>query len=114
MFVVEGEDLDAEALEAQLEQLGDSLLVVGDATRAEDPRPHRRARRGALVGTAVGTIEGVEIANMHRQTGQRSERLSIGAQTSDLETGVVAVVPGAGNRRLFESHGAARIEGGRR
>ena len=30
-----------------------------------------------------------------------------------LETGVVAVVPGAGNKRLFESYGAARvIEGG--
>jgi dihydroxyacetone kinase-like predicted kinase len=30
-----------------------------------------------------------------------------------LETGVVAVVPGAGNRRLFESYGATRvIEGG--
>src|SRR5437588_1928926 len=31
-FVVEGEDLDADALETKLEQLGDSLLVVGDET----------------------------------------------------------------------------------
>ena len=33
VFVVEGEDLDADALETELEQLGDSLLVVGDRTR---------------------------------------------------------------------------------
>ena len=30
VFLIEGEELDREALEAQLEQLGDSLLVVGD------------------------------------------------------------------------------------
>src|ERR1043166_9499128 len=32
VFVVEGENLDAEDLESQLERLGDSLLVVGDRT----------------------------------------------------------------------------------
>ena len=32
VFVIEGEQLDAEGLERELEQLGDSLLVVGDPT----------------------------------------------------------------------------------
>ena len=32
VFVVEGEDLDLDALESQLEEFGDSLLVVGDRT----------------------------------------------------------------------------------
>ena len=44
VFVVEGDGLDADALESELEQLGDSLLVVGDAQRAQGARPHRRAR----------------------------------------------------------------------
>ena len=54
---------------------------------------------------------------MHVQTAQREERLleGGGAPTAlaTLETGLVAVCPGRGNRRLFESLGATRvIEGG--
>ena len=52
---------------------------------------------------------------MHKQTEQRSERIleSVPDPALTLETGVVAVVPGAGNRRLFESYGATKvIEGG--
>jgi uncharacterized protein len=118
VFVVEGEQLDAEGLEHELEQLGDSLLVVGDPTalkvhvHTDDP--------GAALTLAArrGVIEGIEITNMHRQTAEREERL-LGPSplTLDglptLETGVVAVAPGAGNRRLFESLRATRvIEGG--
>jgi uncharacterized protein len=71
--------------------------------------------RALALGTALGTIEGVEIANMHKQTAEREERLLEAVPDPDLtlETGVVAVVPGEGNRRLFESYGAAKvIEGG--
>ena len=71
--------------------------------------------RALALGTALGAIEGVEIANMHRQTVEREERLlePVPDPRHTLETGVVAVVPGAGNRRLFESYGAARVlEGG--
>jgi dihydroxyacetone kinase-like predicted kinase len=65
------------------------------------------------LGTALGTIEGVEIANMHTQTEERSERLTSVLQVvQTLETGVVAVVPGEGNRHLFESYKARVIEGG--
>ena len=72
--------------------------------------------RALTLGTAVGAVEGVEIANMHVQTAQREERLleSVPAPgLTMLETGLVAVCPGRGNRRLFESLGATRvIEGG--
>jgi DAK2 domain fusion protein YloV len=115
VFVIEGNALDAETVERELEVLGDSLLVVGDVTalkihvHTDDP--------GAVlsIGTARGTIEGVEIADMHRQTVERKERLTEGslAGLPTLETGVVVVAPGEGNRRLFESMGATRvIEGG--
>ena len=114
VFVVEGEDLDADALESELEKLGDSLLVVGDPTALKVHVHTDEPGTALALGTQVGTIEGVEIANMHRQTEQREERLT--APTGSLpilETGLVAVVPGAGNRRLFESYGATRIvEGG--
>ena len=117
VFVVEGEGLDAEELERELEQLGDSLLVVGDAS-ALKIHVHTDDPGAALaLGTRVGAIEGIEIANMQRQAAEREERLGASvAATLDLptlETGVVVVAAGAGNRRLFESYGATRvIEGG--
>ena len=65
------------------------------------------------LGTGVGTIEGVEIADMHRQTEQREQRLLSALPGGASRSGVVAVVAGEGNRRLFEDLGAEKvIEGG--
>jgi DAK2 domain fusion protein YloV len=112
-FVVEGDALDAQALEAELERLGDSLLVVGDRT-ALKIHVHTDDPGAALsLGTGAGAIEGVEIADMHRQTEQREERLLAALPGGGSRTGVVAVVAGDGNRRLFEELGAAHVvEGG--
>jgi DAK2 domain fusion protein YloV len=112
-FVLEGDALDARALEAELERMGDSLLVVGDQT-ALKIHVHTDDPGAALsLGTRAGAIEGVEIADMHRQTEQREERLLAALPGSGSRTGVVAVVAGEGNRRLFEDLGAAHVvEGG--
>jgi DAK2 domain fusion protein YloV len=113
-FMIEGDDLDSEGIEKELEQLGDSLLVVGDP-EALKVHVHTDEPGSALaVGTRAGVIEGVEIANMHEQTLQREQRLLEAVPDAPLTTtGVVAVVAGDGNRRLFESLGATRIvEGG--
>jgi len=102
VFVVEGEELDRDELEARLEPLGDSLLVVGDST-ALKVHVHTDDPGVALsLGTAAGTIEGVEIANMHEQQERRERRLSL-VPAPRARTGVVAVVTGEGNRRLFQS-----------
>jgi hypothetical protein len=104
-----------EGLEGALELLGDSLLVVGDGSavkvhvHTDDP--------GAAISaaTAMGVVGRVEIANMHAQTFEREGRLLAAPGTSvpTLETGLVAVCPGEGNRRLFKSLGATTvIEGG--
>jgi len=119
VFLVEGEGLDRERLEDQLERLGDSLLVVGDET-ALKVHVHTDDPGAALsLGTAVGTIDGIEIANMHEQTQQREQRLLAAvpeAPTERAHTGVVAVVAGDGNRRLFENAAATGpiriVEGG--
>jgi DAK2 domain fusion protein YloV len=110
-FVVEGEGLDADALERGLAELGDSLLVVGDPTalkahvHTDDPGAALRA------GTALGVIERVEIANMQVQTAQREQRLAQ-AEGEKQATAVVAVSSGEGNKRLFESLGASRVVDG--
>jgi fatty acid kinase len=114
VFVVEGEELDQAALESTLEPMGDSLLVVGDDS-ALKVHVHTDDPGAALTAAiAMGTVEGVEIANMHHQTATREARLlTEEAPLPTLETGLVAVCPGRGNRRLFESLGATRvIEGG--
>ena len=112
-FVIEG-DLDPDALEAEYERLGDSLLVVGDE-HALKVHVHTDDPGAALaIGTRVGAIENVEIADMHRQTQARERRLLAAVpDPPPAATGVVAVVAGPGNRLLFESLGATRIvEGG--
>jgi DAK2 domain fusion protein YloV len=102
VFVVEGEALDRDGLEAQLEQLGDSLVVVGDES-ALKVHVHTDDPGAALtLGTAAGTIEGIEIANMHEQQERRDRRLSLVPSTR-AKCGVVAVVAGEGNRALFET-----------
>ena len=75
VFVVEGERLDADELERELEPLGDSLLVVGDASALKVHVHTDDPGRALSLGVARGTIEGVEIANMHVQTLEREERL---------------------------------------
>jgi fatty acid kinase len=101
-FVVEGDALDRDALETQLEPLGDSLVVVGDET-ALKVHVHTDDPGAALsLGTAAGTIEGVEIANMHEQQERRERRLSL-VPPARAKSGVVAVVAGEGNRLLFET-----------
>ena len=112
-FVVEGDALNTAALERALGRIGDSLLVVGDAS-ALKVHVHTDDPGSALaLGTAVGVVERVEIANMHRQTAQRVERLAAAVAAADSPVAVVAIAPGSGNRVLFESSGASRvIDGG--
>jgi DAK2 domain fusion protein YloV len=110
VFVVEGEGLDLDTIENQLDALGDSLLVVGDPA-ALKVHVHTDDPGAALsVGSAVGVLEGIEIANMHRQTEQREERLlHVVPDAPPALTEVVAVVAGEGNKTLFDSLGATQI-----
>jgi len=114
VLVVEGSGLDADELEAVLEPLGDSLLVVGDSAalkihvHVDDP--------GVVLSAAVarGTIDGVEIADMRAQALEREQRLARVASAGPVAAAAaVAIAAGEGNRRLFESLGARVVDGGR-
>jgi DAK2 domain fusion protein YloV len=113
-FVVEGNRLDRDELEAALEPLGDSLLVVGDES-ALKVHVHTDDPGAALgLGTARGSLAGVEIADMHAQTAERERRLqAVRAASAANVSDVVAVVAGAGNRQQYKALGASVIvEGG--
>ncbi len=74
-FVLEGQRLDAAALEHALTRLGDSLLVVGEE-QALKVHVHTDDPGAALsVATAMGVIDEVEIADMYAQTAAREARL---------------------------------------
>jgi DAK2 domain fusion protein YloV len=109
-FVLEGEALDADALQRELSALGDSLLVVGYESALKVHVHTDDPGRALQLATALGVVEAVEVANMHRQTVEREGRL-LGA-ADGTGTAVVAVSVGAGNRLLFESSGAIVLDGG--
>jgi DAK2 domain fusion protein YloV len=112
-FVVEGDRLDADELETELEALGDSILVVGDAS-ALKVHVHTDDPGVALsLGVARGTIGAVEIANMHAQTLEREQRLLRVVDGAEDPCALVVVAAGLGNRRIFESLGAHVVDGGR-
>ena len=100
-FVVEGAGLDAAALERELEALGDSVLVVGDATALRAHVHTDEPERAVALGRARGVVDGLEVADMHEQ---------IVARTYRLEHPVVVVADGEGNRRLLESLGARVVD----
>ncbi|HZO34592.1 MAG TPA: DAK2 domain-containing protein [Gaiellaceae bacterium] len=112
VFVVEGDGLDADALETELEQLGDSLLVVGDPAALKIHVHTDDPGKALSLGVARGVVGGVEIANMHEQTQRREDRLLHAVPGDAAACAAVAVVVGEGNRALAESLGAVAVDGG--
>lgn len=113
VFVVEGDDLDIDAIERELEPLGDSLLVVGDRDAVKAHVHTDDPGRALSLGVARGTLSGIEIANMHAQTQERERRLLQAVPAVAPACEAIAVASGTGNRRLFESLGATVVDGGR-
>jgi fatty acid kinase len=107
-FFVEGEEVDPAELEEEFGRLGDSLLVVGGHGAVKVHVHTDEPGRALALATAKGVVEEIDIKNMHVQTAERTERL----EREVGQTGAVAVVLGEGNKRLFESLGAATVEGG--
>ena len=111
-FLVEGDDIDAAGLEAELGRIGDSLLVVGDET-AVKVHVHTDDPGAALsAATARGAIDEVEINDMYAQTAAREARLSAVVAPPELATGLVVVSQGSGNREIFLNEHATVVEGG--
>src|SRR4029077_4054087 len=113
-FVIEGERLDPEVVERELEPLGDSLPDVGAPPAPNVPRHTDDPGRALSLGVAHGSLAAVEIANMHAQTVERERRLLHAVPAvRPARCAVVAVAAGEGNRRLFENLGAHVVDGGR-
>jgi DAK2 domain fusion protein YloV len=130
-FAVTGSGLVPGEFIAPLEELGDSVLVVGDSrtlkihVHTDDPE------RATAAFTGAGEISHLEVGDMRAQTAERSQRLR-GAQEQNgaasasacpgdsshspdeqvARCGAVAVVNGQGFEELFAGLGVHTIDGG--
>jgi uncharacterized protein len=109
-FAVTGSGLEPRGYVLALEQLGDSVLVVGDSStlkvhvHTDDPNAATALFSGA------GSVSHLDVADMRTQVQRRDERLV--SATDTAVCGAVAVASGTGMRALFESLGVYVLDGG--
>jgi DAK2 domain fusion protein YloV len=109
-FAVTGSGLDASDYVSLLEELGDSVLVVGD-THTLKVHVHTDAPEVATaVFAGVGEVSHLDVSDMHAQVAARIATLT--ASMAQQRCGVLAVVAGPGIGELFMSLGAAVLDGG--
>jgi dihydroxyacetone kinase-like predicted kinase len=112
-FAVTGENLVSGRFTPLLEEIGDSVLVVGD-DRTLRVHVHTDEPEAAVaMFEAVGDVSRFDVADMHEQAAGRTARLAgDGAEAGQAVCAVVAVASGAGVRRLYEELGVFVVDGG--
>jgi uncharacterized protein len=135
-FAVTGSGLIAARFIAPLEQLGDSVLVVGDSSTLKVHLHTDDPERATAVFARAGDVSRLDVADMHVQVGERDARLqlsgnreAIGRAASNgavapyrnggppgrapaIRCGAVAVVSGSGLAELFRELGVRTLDGG--
>jgi DAK2 domain fusion protein YloV len=110
-FAVTGASLEPRRFVRALEQLGDSVLVVGDQTTLKVHVHTDDPDAATALFDDVGAVSHLDVADMRVQVEQRDERLA-GAEMELATCGALAVTNGEGMRALFESFGVRALEGG--
>jgi uncharacterized protein len=122
-FAVTGSNLEASAFVPQLEAIGDSVLVVGDAATLKVHVHTDDPEQATTVFADAGEVSRLDVADMHAQVTEREARLTGangnghggGATAAAPPThccGALAVATGAGLVGLFEGLGATVLDGG--
>jgi uncharacterized protein len=114
--IITGRGLDSESIVPRLEELGDSVAVVGDATMLKVHVHADDRDRVRLICQEYGDVDQFEATDMHAQvaarTGEGGGIAHAPQAPPDARTGVVAVASGDGMARLFGSEGALVVDGG--
>ncbi len=129
-FAVTGQGLEASRYVPDLEEIGDSVLVVGDHATLKVHVHTDDPEQATLVFDGAGEVSRLDVADMHAQVVEREARLSaIGSDgngngashggataVADVQhqqcCGALAVATGTGLVTLFESLGARVLDGG--
>jgi DAK2 domain fusion protein YloV len=105
-FIVTGSDLVGRGFVPRLEELGDSVLVVGDEATLKVHVHTDEPEAAVALFEGSGAVSQLDVGDMREQIAKRSERLRVG------RTGVVAVASGSGMEALFAELGAHVVDGG--
>jgi DAK2 domain fusion protein YloV len=111
-FAVTGTDLEQRRFIHELEQFGDSLLVVGDPTTLKIHVHTDDPDAATALFAQVGVVSHLDVADMREQVQQRAARLAAPALSEPAVCGALAVVTGDGMQALFESLGVRVLDGG--
>jgi hypothetical protein len=127
-FAVTGSELSPTSFIAALEDLGDSVLVVGDAATLKVHLHTDQPEAATAVFAGAGEVSHLDVADMHAQVAERAGRLNGAADSAepgatvltpsalasgaDVRCAAVAVVSGEGLRQLFAELGVHTIDGG--
>ncbi len=109
-FAVTGSGLEPRRFAQALEQLGDSVLVVGDAATLKIHVHTDDPNAATALFADGGSVSHLDVADMREQVQRRDERLAGVAQAPVCRA--VAVATGDGMRALFESFGVYVLDGG--
>ncbi|MCL6429384.1 MAG: DAK2 domain-containing protein [Anaerolineae bacterium] len=113
-FIMRGKGMDVDAIREVISTMGDSVLVVGDE---ETIKVHVHSERpGQIIdyGCSLAILEDVVVENMQLQHEAYMSRMARPAATvpAPAGIGIVAVVPGVGLQRVFESLGVSAVVSG--
>jgi hypothetical protein len=113
-FAVTGRGLERPGFVEMLEQIGDSVLVVGDASTLKVHVHTDEPDLAVAMFVAHGEVSRVDVADMHEQVAERSARLGAGdgGPAVTPACAVVAVVNGDGMAALYRELGAYVLAGG--
>ena len=104
-FIVTGSGLERRSFVSGLEELGDSVLVVGDETTLKVHVHTDEPETAMALFEGSGEVSQLDVADMREQIAERTARLQPG------RCAAVAVVSGAGMRALYEGLGAFVVGG---
>jgi fatty acid kinase len=105
-FIVSGTGLVGREFVPGLEEMGDSVLVVGDEVTLKVHVHTDEPEAAVALFEGAGEVTNLDVADMREQIAQRRARLEGG------RTGVLAVAAGEGLERLFAELGAHVVPGG--
>ncbi len=105
-FIVSGTGLVGRGFVPGLEEIGDSVLVVGDEATLKVHVHTDRPEGAVALFEDAGEVTNLDVADMREQIAIRRARLEGG------RTGVLAVAAGEGLEQLFAGLGAHVVHGG--
>jgi len=110
-FAITGADLDQRRFAQELDQIGDSVLVVGDASTLKVHVHTDDPDAATALFAQAGAVSHIDIADMRAQVRDRDARLTRVPEAPTV-CGALAVVTGDGFHALFGSLGVRVLDGG--